>query len=92
MPWNRFEIHSWLPSGETVAISGEPPASQVSTTVLLARSMTEIVFSRRLVTNSRLASRLKANACAPVEVGMKPTASMASASMTSIPCVPWLAT
>ena len=64
VPWKRFETHSWLPSGETVAMSGDPPAVQESTIVRLARSMTSIVLSSRFVRNRRLTSRLNAKACA----------------------------
>ncbi len=43
VPWKRLETQSWVPSGETAAMSGEPPTSQVSTTWRVATSITEMV-------------------------------------------------
>ena len=54
--------------------------------------MTEMVPSRRLLTYNDLASLEICRPCVPLPVGMKPTSSMATGSMTDTPERPWFAT
>ena len=66
--------------------------TQVSVTLFVAKSITEMVPSRRLLMYSDLASLETCRPCVLAPVGMKLTSSMATWSMTDTPMRPWFAT
>jgi hypothetical protein len=60
-PCERPDAQSSAPSGETWSMSGLPPMGQVSTTLRLEKSITEMLPAMRLLTYSERVSRLSAS-------------------------------
>ena len=92
LPWKRFDTHSWLPSADTWSMSGLPPTGHVARTWRVARSITVMLPSRRLLTYSDAASRLTLSPWAPVPVRRKPISVIDTGSTIDTPCRPWLVT